>query len=304
MILSAFDLHPPHHIPDTAQHLEACGYYRYWLTEHHLADHDPNPLVAAGAVIGRTTSLRIGTAGILLRLHSPYAVAEQFRLLDALSAGRFDLGVATGVVPQPFLGELLDGRSVVPRDSFGNLVTRLVDHLERCHSRGGPHARGCEPADGAKRRLWVCGMSDDVADLAASHAAGFVFHHSLNGRGRPAVDGAAVASRYRRQFPPSVSCGPSTCIVCFGSCADTRESARALWARGAGLDGGAPAFVGTAADCVSQLQQLADAYGADEVAVECFAPRHEERLRAFELLGIAHGAQRSGSPLVPSAAAT
>ena len=78
-----------------AQVAEQLGYYRYWLAEHHalaaLADPCPEILVARIAAV--TSTLRVGTGGILLPHYSPLKVAEQFRMLEALYPGRIDLGV-------------------------------------------------------------------------------------------------------------------------------------------------------------------------------------------------------------------
>src|SRR4051812_26117994 len=78
-----------------AEHCEALGYARFWLSEHHglptIVGTAPEVLMAAIAV--RTTRIRIGSAGVMLPHYSPFKVAEQFRVLDALAPGRIDLGV-------------------------------------------------------------------------------------------------------------------------------------------------------------------------------------------------------------------
>ena len=78
-----------------AQHVEALGYRRYWLAEHHnmqsLVSSAPELLIAA--LSQRTTTLRLGAGGIMLPNHSPLKVAETFRLLEALAPDRVDLGL-------------------------------------------------------------------------------------------------------------------------------------------------------------------------------------------------------------------
>ncbi|WP_299056731.1 MsnO8 family LLM class oxidoreductase [uncultured Nocardioides sp.] len=74
---------------------EAQGYHRFWVAEHHavpgIASGAPPVLLAAlGA---RTTRLRLGSGGVMLPLHQPLVVAEQFLLLEALHPGRIDLGL-------------------------------------------------------------------------------------------------------------------------------------------------------------------------------------------------------------------
>ncbi|HEX4895183.1 MAG TPA: LLM class flavin-dependent oxidoreductase, partial [Solimonas sp.] len=69
-----------------AEHCERLGYDRFWVSEHHalpaIVGTAPEILMAAVAV--RTSRIRIGSAGVMLPHYSPFKVAEQFRVLDAL----------------------------------------------------------------------------------------------------------------------------------------------------------------------------------------------------------------------------
>ena len=80
---------------DLAVHVEALGYERFWVSEHHglgtIVGTAPEILMAA--IAARTTRIRIGSAGVMLPHYSAFKVAEQFRVLDALAPGRIDLGV-------------------------------------------------------------------------------------------------------------------------------------------------------------------------------------------------------------------
>ncbi|MCZ2836643.1 MsnO8 family LLM class oxidoreductase [Modestobacter sp. VKM Ac-2985] len=78
-----------------AAHAEQLGYDRFWVAEHHgvpgVAGSAPAVLLAA--IAGRTTTVRLGSAGVMLPHHQPLVVAEQFATLDALAPGRVDLGL-------------------------------------------------------------------------------------------------------------------------------------------------------------------------------------------------------------------
>ena len=80
---------------DLARHCEALGYHRYWLAEHHggpmLAG--PSPEVLIPAVAGATSTMRIGSGGVMLPHYSPFKVAESFSLLSGLFPDRIDLGI-------------------------------------------------------------------------------------------------------------------------------------------------------------------------------------------------------------------
>ena len=78
-----------------ARAAEALGCDRFWVAEHHAMDG-----IAGGATsvvlahVGNATStIRIGSGGIMLPNHTPFQIAEQFGTLDALFPGRVDLGL-------------------------------------------------------------------------------------------------------------------------------------------------------------------------------------------------------------------
>ncbi|MDP9793771.1 luciferase family oxidoreductase group 1 [Catenuloplanes nepalensis] len=78
-----------------AANAERLGYHRFWVAEHHsvpgIAGAAPTVLLAA--VAGATTTIRIGSAGVMLPHHQPLVVAEQFATLSAFAPGRVDLGL-------------------------------------------------------------------------------------------------------------------------------------------------------------------------------------------------------------------
>src|SRR5450755_1414421 len=80
---------------DLAQHVEALGYERYWLAEHHsiagLACSATAVLI--GHVAGATKTIRVGSGGVMLPNHGPLGGADQFGTLEALYPGRIDLGL-------------------------------------------------------------------------------------------------------------------------------------------------------------------------------------------------------------------
>nr|WP_211661296.1 MsnO8 family LLM class oxidoreductase [Modestobacter muralis] len=80
---------------DRAVRAEQLGYERFWVAEHHgvpgIAGSAPAVLLAA--VAGRTTHVRLGSAGVMLPHHQPLVVAEQFATLSAFAPGRVDLGL-------------------------------------------------------------------------------------------------------------------------------------------------------------------------------------------------------------------
>src|ERR671919_1966984 len=92
-----------------AQRAERLGYRRHWVAEHHnmpgIASAAP-PVVMAH-LAGATSTLRIGSGGVMLPNHSPLVVAEQFGTLEALHPGRIDLGIGRAPGTDPLTARAL-----------------------------------------------------------------------------------------------------------------------------------------------------------------------------------------------------
>jgi alkanesulfonate monooxygenase SsuD/methylene tetrahydromethanopterin reductase-like flavin-dependent oxidoreductase (luciferase family) len=292
MRLSAFNLHSPRQLIQTAARLDSLGYYRFWMTEHHQPDHSSNPLLLAAIVAARTSRLRVGTAGVLLKLMSPFAIAEQAELLCTVFGDRFDIGVASGSVPSPIREWLLDGRGHPDNDEYFKRVSELARLL-----RDGtcPGVEQPQKAAGGSAQFWLCGLSPESARAAAAAQAGFCFHHSLIVGDRQRRDGPSVVREYCDSWK-STARAPETAVVCFGCCADDHSVARGLWEEAFPGQPPEPAFVGTPTACLEQLTLLRDSYGVGEMAVECFTPQQSQRLRSFELLASCAGTVRTWQP--------
>lgn len=81
------------------------GYNGVWVTEHHLdmRGEIPDPLLLLARLSGVTRSIRLGTAIVCAPFYHPIRLAESALLLDAISGGRLDLGVGSGVGDERFL---------------------------------------------------------------------------------------------------------------------------------------------------------------------------------------------------------
>ena len=109
---------------------EGKGFGSVWLTEHHFCEdgYTPSPLVVAGAVAERTSTMRIGTNLIVLPLHNPVRLAEDSATLSLLSGGRFSLGVGQGYWQSEFDAF---GRNLKYRPSY---LEEGVELIRRCFS--------------------------------------------------------------------------------------------------------------------------------------------------------------------------
>jgi len=112
-----------------ARHVEEHGYERYWIAEHHDMPgigSAATPLII-GEIAAATSSIRVGSGGIMLPNHSPLVVAEQFATLNTLHPGRIDLGVGRAAGSGgPTVRALRRG---APERDFEFDVTETMDYL-------------------------------------------------------------------------------------------------------------------------------------------------------------------------------
>jgi probable F420-dependent oxidoreductase len=112
---------------DLCVEAEELGFDTIWLTEHHFVDdgYSPTMMPLAAAIAARTKKIRIGTFVLLMPLHDPVHVAEDAVTVDALSNGRFDLGLGQGYVPREFAG------FNVPREQRSRRLREGVEIVRR-----------------------------------------------------------------------------------------------------------------------------------------------------------------------------
>ncbi|WP_051639798.1 LLM class flavin-dependent oxidoreductase [Cellulomonas sp. URHE0023] len=113
-----------------ARLVERLGFRRIWFAEHHLAPGVASsaPGVLAALAAGVTSTLRVGSAAVLLGSTSPVVAAEQFGTIAAAYPGRVDLGLGRASFPPPSKGGD-DTATVVPERAPGATEDRVVDGL-------------------------------------------------------------------------------------------------------------------------------------------------------------------------------
>jgi len=293
--LSVIDTAWPGHVGELVPRIEALGYHRYWATEHHDPRQSASPVLVAALAAGVTESIRVGTAGVLLSLHSPVRVVEDFRLLELMFPGRIDLGVA-GAVPRPELAralwaEMPDGA----RLGFDEKVAQL-DRLNRrqpVEALGidgavlGPVSEGVPP-------IWVCGTSLRSARLAGRLGLAYAFHHYLHQFHGARESGPEVLDAYRQSFRPMGAWREPTAVVAgYGQCARRREDARQRWSTAVPA-GPVPSFLGEPDECWDALCTLAAVYGVEELVIQALAADHDASMEALELVAGVAGLEHEG----------
>ncbi|RSN90510.1 LLM class flavin-dependent oxidoreductase [Streptomyces sp. WAC 05379] len=205
---------------DLAREVEALGYHRFWVSEHHGVPGVAGsaPTVLAAAVAGATQTIRVGTGGVMLPNHRPLIVAEQFGVLESLFPGRVDMGLGRSVGFTDGVRKAL-GRDKGDADDFAAQLQELLGWF-RGTSPTGVHAR---PAEGLTVPPFVLAMGEG-ADIAARAGLPMVIGDLRNReKMRRGID------HYRDHFRPSAwATEPYVVISGTIAVAGTPEEARRL----------------------------------------------------------------------------
>lgn len=203
-----------------AREIEALGYHRLWVSEHHGVPGVAGsaPTVLAAAVASATRTIRVGTGGVMLPNHQPLVVAEQFGVLESLFPGRIDMGIGRSVGFTDGVRKAL-GRDKGDAEDFAAQIQELLGWF-RGTSTTGVHAR---PAEGLTVPPFVLAMGEG-ADIAARAGLPMVIGDLRNREKlQRGID------HYREHFEPSLWAGePYVVISGTIAVAATPEEARRL----------------------------------------------------------------------------
>jgi luciferase family oxidoreductase group 1 len=299
------------HTTELARRTEQLGYRRFWVAEHHnmpaIASSSPAVLIAHLAAA--TSTMRLGSGGVMLPNHAPLVVAEQFGTLHALHPGRIDLGLgrAPGTDQLTALA-LRRSAAGLSAEDFPQELAELVGYFT-----GDPRLRTvATPGRGETPEIWLLGSSGFSAELAGRLGLPFSFAHHFS-----AANTLPALALYRRHFQPSRWLDTPYAMVAVSTvCADTDE--RADWLAGPSglsflrLRAGRPEplaspeeaaaypytdlerefvlqrregqAVGSAETVRRQLSELVERTGADELMLTTMVYDIADRVRSFELV--------------------
>lgn len=305
-----------------AQHCEALGYERFWVSEHH---NHPTivgtaPEIVMAAIAATTERIRIGSAGIMLPHYSPFKVAEVFRVLDALAPGRIDLGLGRAPGSDGRTAFALNPAANERPEHFPADVRDLIAwvHNEPLVDRHPFAAVKAFPQSGTAPEVWILGSSDYGAQVAALFGLPYCYawFFSDGAGGERAID------LYKRNYRPSARHPePRSGLCVWALAAETMDKAqyhftsRALSRiqRDKGLLGPLlppddaakvelstleqakfdqfrkDSFVGTGPEVAARITELKERVGVDEMAVVTWTHDEEARRQSYTLLAKAYG---------------
>lgn len=302
-----------HNSLDLAQHAEKWGYSRFWLAEHHnnsgIASSATSILI--GHIAAGTSSIRVGSGGIMLPNHAPLVIAEQFGTLESLFPGRIDLGI--GRAP----GTDHVTTYALRRDSR-NGANDFPDNLHELRSYFNPSLSNEKslvkaiPGEGLAIPVWLLGSSGYSAQLAGQLGLPFSFASHF------APENTMPALRlYRNNFQPSTELDKPYAMVGVNIiAAETDEKAEKLATsmqqQFLKLIRNAPgpleppidyldlltndlekqalqsrvsaSIIGSAETIKEKLTAFIQETQADEIIINCSIYDHNDRLRSYEIV--------------------
>jgi luciferase family oxidoreductase group 1 len=295
---------------ELARRTEELGYRRFWVAEHHnmpaIASSSPAVLIAHLAAA--TSTIRVGSGGVMLPNHAPLVVAEQFGTLASLHPDRIDLGIGrapgTDRRTAVALRRTVEGLSA---EDFPNELADLIGMLA-----GDPARLAAVPTADAMPQIWLLGSSGFSAQLAGMLGLPFSFAHHFS-----AANTEPALALYRQHFRPSQWLDePSAMVAVNVTCADSDDAAERLarpgWLSFLALRTGRPiplptpeqaedhvfsgaeeAFlaerrtgqvIGSPDTVQAQLTELIGRTGANELMATSQIYDLEARIRSYELL--------------------
>jgi luciferase family oxidoreductase group 1 len=311
---------------DLARHVEALGYRRFWMAEHHNLPGIASAAtaVALAHVAAGTSTIRIGAGGIMLPNHAPLLIAEQFGTLAALHPGRVELGLGRAPGSDQITNRAIRRNLLADVDQFPQDVLEVMAYFRPAEPNQAVQAI---PGAGLEVPIWILGSSLFGAQLAAYLGLPFAFASHF----APAMMTQAMAI-YRERFRPSAQLAlPHVMLGVVVVAAESDDEARFLFSslqqstlnnrtgrRGrvpppiedfeARLDPYARAILDDAQSCAvvggpdtvrRGLDDFIRRTGAEELMVTANIFDHDKRKHSFEIVAEVHGGMnKAASALV------
>jgi len=297
------------HSAELARHVEALGYRRFWMAEHHSMPGIASAATAVAlAFVGsQTSSIRIGAGGIMLPNHAPLVIAEQFGTLESLYPGRVDLGLGRAPGTDQAAAYAMRRNLSADADRFPQDVVELMRYF-----RGENGRVRAVPGEGLNIPVWILGSSLFGAQLAAMLGLPYAFASHF----APQMMMEAIEV-YRERFQPSDQLDKPHVMLGFNAIvADSDEEAELLatsvqqafvalrtghpiklpppkrgYADDLPMEARAilrsvlsASAIGSPETARRQMQEFVDRTRPDELIVTAQIYDHQARLRSYQLL--------------------
>lgn len=212
-----------------AQLAEELGLKRFWVAEHHNSESvaSTSPPVLIAHLAAQTSTIRVGSGGVMLPNHAPLAVAEQFALLEALHPGRIDLGIGRAPGTNLPTAIALRGTNQEAAEDFPRNLLDVMGLLGDPRTKDGMWRQfKATPLLHTTPAFVLLGSSGFSAQLSGVLGLPFAFAHHFDMGGT--VEAVGI---YRENFEPSAELAePYVIVTATAIAADsTGEAERLAW---------------------------------------------------------------------------
>lgn len=326
LLLSVLDQSPIHDDKESksglfdtielAKHTESLGYHRYWCAEHHDTPGyaSSSPEIMVSSVANATSTIRVGSGGVMLNHYSSFKVAETFNTLSALHNNRIDVGIGRASGANFLASRALHNSQ---GDDYSLKAYELINFLDdKIPENEYLHGVSLSPKDVDSTPVYLLGSSEGSSTLAGNLGTGFCLALFIGTHDRP----TQIIEDYKKSFVPTLNFKepkPMLAVACI--CANTKEEAIELasshtyWKVQSFKHPKRDAFqspenvkklyeklsfedkvyyhetlnsmiIGTPKECKVKLEKLAEEYGVDEVMIVNVTYSFDERKKSYELL--------------------
>lgn len=297
---------------------ESLGYHRYWVSEHHNSQSVAGtaPEILVSAIAASTNKIRVGSAAVLLPYYSPYKVAEQFSVIEALAPGRIDLGIGRGAGADGLAARALNPNLNLA-DNYKNQITELLYWVEGRplidDKLSGHGLVSANPLGYTSPDVWIMGSGFEGAEIAAELGLPYSFAHFFSD-GEGMIESLNI---YKSKFIPSEKYSAPKFNVCVWALVSDTEDEAFYHARSRNhwrLDflksqrnplinpeiltndrynneeltlikkWNSTAFVGDIDSVASKLEKLSLEQGIDEIVVNTWSYDFKIKIKSYELL--------------------
>ena len=293
LVFSAGNSHDIEDVLNLAVEADALGFSRFWLGEHYTSTDWNNPEVLLPVILGLTRNIRVGAAGILLRLHSAFRVACTFKLMHSIFPDRIDLGVGAGLAPNAKAIRLLTN---IDTDHFGSIDynKKLEELLEYFTREDELFEEGVivAPYKIPPPPLWLLSGSNNGLIPALNHKANMsrsLFHQSSNPE--PERD---KLEAFKEAYFLKYGEMPQVNLAFAGICAPTIAKAKRRFQQSYYADNTfiVPNILGTPESFQDTLHSYQELFGVDEFVFLDMSDEQEDRMESIGVLSRVFGLRK------------
>lgn len=254
---------------------EELGFKRYWLAEHYDFDVGwRNAHLLMSVLAGMTSRIKLGSAGVLLRMYQPMLIAQDYKMLEYLYSGRIDLGLAKGIAPPNYHQSL--GFDDLRPELFGQKVDELIGWFKKGFDIT---AEVMPPYHHDIPELWFLGAGD--IPLAIKHKGNLclsIFHKYKKDGYDP-----ELPRSFKAQYFDKWGEKPKVSLAVGGICLESDEEAQALHSKYRNTFF-VPNVVGGYQTCFEKISALAEYYDVDEVVFMDLLPDTARKIESYHML--------------------